>query len=129
VVENSEKWTEVCYVAGPYRADTEYYVKQNIRKAEDVGVQLWAAGWVPVIPHMNTAFFGGAYGLPDDVWLKGDFAILKLCKFVVAITGWQYSKGTKHEIDLARQLGMPVYFWDEEKDRHFLVNYYKEWRD
>jgi nucleoside 2-deoxyribosyltransferase len=127
--DRGEKWVSVCYVAGPYRASSEYLVKQNIRKAEDVAIQLWAAGFVPVCPHMNTAFFGGAYGLPDEVWLKGDLEIIKRCDFVVVIPGWQTSQGTLHEIEVARQAGLHVYFWDKEEDQRFLKNYYAEWRD
>lgn len=121
------KWTNVCYVAGPYRASNEYLVKQNIRKAEDIAVQLWFFGWVPICPHMNTAFFGGAYGLPDTVWLQGDLEIIKRCDFVVVIPGWRNSQGTKHEIEIAKQAGLPVYYWEDEKDQSFLRNYFREW--
>jgi hypothetical protein len=121
-----EKWTNLIYVAGPYRASCEYLVKQNIRKAEDVGIELWSWGWVPVIPHMNTAFFGGAYGLSDDVWLKGDLAIIKKCDLMVVLPGWQFSSGTKHEITVATEAGIPVYYWENEKDRFFLRYFYLE---
>jgi hypothetical protein len=124
-----DKWKSVCYVAGPYRASSGYLIKQNIRKAEDVAVQLWVAGFVPICPHLNTAFFDGAYGLEDAVWLKGDLEIIKRCDFMVVIPGWQTSQGTLHEIDIARQAGLPVYFWSDEKDQRFLRDYYKEWRD
>jgi hypothetical protein len=126
VKEIKEKWSVVCYVAGPYRAPNEYLVKNNIRNAEDVAVQLWADGWVPICPHLNTAFFGGAYGLPDDVWLKGDLEIIKRCDFVVVISGWRFSNGTLHEIEVAKQAGKHIYYWEDEQDRHYLKNYYRE---
>lgn len=123
-----EKWSTVCYIAGPYRAHCEYQVKLNIRQAEDIAVELWYAGFVPVVPHLNTAFFGGAYGLPDDVWLVGDLAILDGCDFVVVTPNWRFSTGTLGEIERAKQNGQPVYYWDTTKDREFLRNYYKEYK-
>jgi hypothetical protein len=124
---NDEKWSTTCYIAGPYRAHCEYQVKQNIRFAEDIAVQLWHFGFVPICPHLNTSFFGGAYGLSDDVWLKGDLAILDGCKFVVVLPGWRFSEGTKGEIARAVENGQPVYYWENESDRNFLRYYFREW--
>jgi hypothetical protein len=122
-----KKWTKLIYVAGSYRADCEYQVKLNIRKAEDVGVELWASGWVAVVPHMNTAFFGGAYGLPDSVWLEGDLIIISRCDALVVLPGWQFSSGTRTEIELAQRLDIPVYYWEKPEDRYYLLHYYQEW--
>ena len=124
---NEEKWTETLYVAGSYRADCEYNVKQNIRKAEDIGVLLWSWGWVAVVPHMNTAFFGGAYGLPDEVWLKGDLAIIEGCKGLVVMPGWKFSTGTCAEIEKAKEINHPIFYWENDKDRYWLRDYYREW--
>lgn len=121
---SKEKWTELVYVGGPYRGKCEWDVKQNIRRAEDIGAELWSYGFVPIVPHLNTNFFGGAYDLPDDVWLKGDFAIVKVCHKLVAIPGWNRSKGTQNEIVEADKYNIPIYFWEEEQDREFLKHYY-----
>jgi hypothetical protein len=125
----TEKWTELVYVAGPYRDSCEWLVKQNIRKAEDIGVMLWAWGWIPIVPHLNTAFFGGAYGLPDTVWLKGDLVIAGVCKRIVVVPGWRFSSGTLTEIHKAQEEEKPIYYWEKEKDRVFLRDYYREWED
>jgi hypothetical protein len=128
VVENKEKWEQLAYVAGPYSASSEYLISQNIEKAKQISIELWSFGWAVVCPHLNTARFGGAYGLPDEVWLKGDLTIIKRCDIVVVIPGWRFSNGTKHEIEVAKQAGIPVYFWENDKDRIFLMNYFENWR-
>lgn len=128
VVEGREKWVDLIYVAGPYRAGTHWLVKQNIRLAEDVGTLLWSWGWVPIVPHLNTEFMNGAYGLPDWVWLKGDLAIVKVCKFVVVVGLWRYSPGTLGEIKCAEEHNIPILYWSEAKDRYFLENYFEDWR-
>ncbi len=120
-----EKWTELVYVSGPYSSDCEWDVKQNIRVAEEIGALLWSWGWVPIVPHLNTNFFGGAYGLPDKVWLKGDLAIVKVCKRMVVVPKWQNSSGTKLEITEANSNLIPVYFWENTDDYTFLKSYYQ----
>ncbi|QHJ72746.1 nucleosidase [Proteus phage P16-2532] len=52
---------KLVYIAGPYRADTQEGVAENIRKAQVIGLSLATNGHklgvFPVIPHMNTAHF------------------------------------------------------------------------
>lgn len=69
------------YIAGPYRAPTEWEVLGNIRRAEEVALRVWKAGAACICPHKNTAFFGGA--APDDVWLTGDLEMVRRCDAVV----------------------------------------------
>ena len=114
----------VAYVAGPYRNKSLYFIKQNIRRAEDVAVRLWNYGYAVICPHANTNFFDGAYGMEDDVWLKGDLEIISRCDILVVIPGWASSKGTKEEIKFARSLGIPVFFWEKEEQK--IVDYKME---
>lgn len=123
-----EKWTNLVYVAGPYSADTHYQVKRNIAAAEEVGVQLWSWGWVSIIPHLNTLFMNGAYSLPDWVWLKGDLAIVKVCKFMVVEGAWRESMGTLGEIKFAEENNIPVLYWNNVKHKYFLRTAFEDWR-
>ena len=62
---------KVVYLAGPYRAPTEYGVQQNIEAASRVALEGWKLGAVCICPHKNTAFVGGV--LPDAAWPQGRF--------------------------------------------------------
>ena len=46
---------ELTYIAGPYRAPTQYEILQNIRIAETFAIKYWAKGHSVVCPHKNTA--------------------------------------------------------------------------
>lgn len=98
---------KVVYVAGPYRAPTEYGVAQNIRRAEELALRAWRAGAAVVCPHKNTAFLGGACA--DEVWLAGDLELLRRCDAVLCVPGWWGSRGAAGEVALARALGLPVF--------------------
>jgi hypothetical protein len=98
---------KLVYVAGPYRANTEYQVLLNIQAAERLALQIWQAGAACICPHKNTAFFGGA--ADDNVWLAGDLEIVRRCDAVVCTEDWSTSSGASGEVALARSLGMPVF--------------------
>jgi len=102
----------LAYVAGPYRATTEWGLIENIRNAEEVAAALWRMGFAVICPHKNTAHFGGL--ADDEVWLKGDLVMMERCDFIVVCKGWERSSGTKAEIERAKEKGIPVYFWGAE---------------
>lgn len=99
----------IAYVFGPYRAKCEWEVKRNIENAEAVALQLWRMGHAVICPHKNTAHFGGALGLPDEVWLRGDLALIARCDFLVGVSGWEQSAGSRDEVEFAKSKGIPVY--------------------
>jgi Domain of unknown function (DUF4406) len=103
---------KVIYIAGPYRGPSEYQVLLNIRRAEEMALRVWRSGAACICPHKNTAFFGGA--ADDSVWLKGDLEIVRRCDAVVCVEGWNTSRGAIGEVELARQLGIPVFQSFEE---------------
>lgn len=97
----------IAYIAGPYRADSEWGVLSNIRKAEQVALAVWGLGIPALCPHKNTMLFGGA--LPDTTWLDGDLVMLRRSDILVLVPGWENSSGTKAEVKLARALGIPIF--------------------
>ena len=103
---------KVVYIAGPYRASSEYQVLQNIRKAEEMAIRVWRSGAACICPHKNTAFFGGV--ADDSVWLEGDLEILFRCDAVVCVENWRNSKGAVGEVELAKKHRIPVFETFEE---------------
>lgn len=116
---------KVAYISGPYRAATEYAVRNNILRAGNVALRYWAKGYAVICPHMNTAFFGGA--LDDSVWLEGDLRIMTCCDVVVMMKGWEASTGASAEHSLAKSLGMQI-LYDEEPTSKDLSLLTRIWR-
>jgi hypothetical protein len=107
----------VAYVSGPYRDGSEWGIWQNVQKAREIAVRLWATGYAAICPHSNTMFFGGAYDVRDDVWIRGDLEILQrlLPQYdcIVMIPGWEKSEGAQHELKAATERGLKVYYWPD----------------
>jgi hypothetical protein len=97
---------KLVYLAGPYRAPTPWELVQNIRRAEALALEVWKAGAACICPHKNTALFDGA--ADDTVWLEGDLEMLRRCDAVLCTDNWSESRGARDEVELARDVGIPV---------------------
>lgn len=106
-----DKKYPVIYIAGPYRDGRgEYYVRQNIRKAEEAALSVWLNGGVAICPHKNSSGLTGALGIQDDVWLYGYLELLRRSDAIWLLEGWQNSQGATMEMEFARQNGIPVLY-------------------
>src|SRR3989304_3909163 len=99
---------KVVYVSGPYRSPTLRGTVENIRKAEELAIQVWQAGAACICPHLNTALLDGS--CPDNVWLAGDLAIIRKCDAMIMLDDWMFSRGAQAAKLLAEELKIPVFF-------------------
>lgn len=95
------------YIAGPYRGPHEFAVRQNVRAAEALAVEVWRLGAVAVCPHKNTSGLGGV--VPDAAFLAGVLEILRRCDAVLVTGNWRDSAGARVEVAEAGRLGLPVF--------------------
>jgi hypothetical protein len=93
---------KVAYIAGKYRADTEWEVLTNIRTAEEYALKYSAIGYAVICPHKNTAFQGGY--LPDQYFLDATMELMRRSDVVVMIPGWEESEGATLEHNEAFKL-------------------------
>ena len=101
---------KVAYVAGPYRSPLGVWgIRQNIAKATEIARELWLQGYAVICPHANTAFMDGID--TDEIFLKGDLAILERCDLIVMIPGWEKSMGATAELEFAKSRGLEVKYW------------------
>jgi len=98
----------VAYIAGKYRAKTEWELIENIREAERYAIRYAKLGFAVICPHKNTAHFGGV--LPDTYWLAATMEMLRHCDVVVMIPNWQESEGAKGEHAEAQRLMLPIVY-------------------
>ncbi len=107
---------KVIYVAGKYRAKTEWQLIENIRLAEAAARKLWVEGWAVICPHKNTAHFGGLLNDEDrdhQLWIDGDLELLRRCDAIFMLRNWQSSNGAKKELQLAQDLGLEIFYQRE----------------
>ncbi len=113
---------ELIYVAGPYISETNYGIERNIRKAEEVAIEIVKLGVMPVCTHPMTRYMGGIS--PEEFWIKGTMALMLVCDAVVLVEDWINSKGTIGEIKACFENGIPIFLnhvnlekWLRDKNR------------
>jgi hypothetical protein len=94
------------YIAGPYSADTPKGVRQNVLRASRVAQELCARGHIPFCPHSHSHGWEA-----DGRLIYGDFMRVALmwlsqCEAVYFIGP---SPGANRELEVAQNLGFPVY--------------------
>jgi hypothetical protein len=113
---------KVFYIAGPYKAQSEYQVRLNIRNAEIEALWVWFNGGVALCPHKNISGFGGANEIRDEVWLAGNLEMLKRCDALYAIGKYKESDEAGKEIQFAMDNRIPV-FTSRVEIMNYLTNY------
>jgi hypothetical protein len=104
---------KVIYTAGPYRGPGWNDVWNNIISARAAARTLWLKGWAVICPHSNSIFMDGPE-IPAMTFLNGDLEIIRRVDAVVMLPGWEWSEGSLGELELAKELGIPIYYSIQE---------------
>jgi len=100
------KRIRVVYVAGPFRANTQWGITQNVKKAEIASLELWKQGYAVICPHTMTRNFQNE--CPDYIWLDGCLELLRRCDAIYLVEGWEKSEGSVGEYKLAKELDLTI---------------------
>lgn len=110
------------YLAGPITG----YAQENLPAFLKAAEWLFARGYYPVVPHYVPAYEHDGECPEADTYpgvtgeghaglchLRSDLIAMLNCDGVLALPGWELSRGATVEVDLARKLGIPVGRWEE----------------
>ena len=100
------------YVAGAYSADNVLDVLKNIGIGEDICAELFLRGFAPFCPWHDKDFVIKRPYSKYTIEMFYNYSIewLKVCDVMFVIDGWEKSSGTKKEIKIAEELGLPIYY-------------------
>lgn len=88
------------YISGPMSGYEDF----NYPAFNELASHLRSLGF----PVMNPADFGYKDGEDWAACLKRDLAVVVHCDAIIAMEGWQKSRGANLEIYVAKALGIPV---------------------
>ncbi len=102
---------KLVYLACPYSSDDPKQIHHRFEWSWKACIWGWRQGFYVYSPvaytHIIACFVPG---IPHETWMVFDLNILSKCHqlWVLTLPGYQNSRGIAQEIDIARQLGIPV---------------------
>lgn len=105
---------KMIYIAGKY-CDTrgDWYQHLNIELAKKVARFFWYKGYAVICPHTNTAWMGTSSPDNWDMWMAGDFEMVRRCDTIVMLPNYKDSKGAMAELELAKQIGIDITYVED----------------
>lgn len=102
------------YVAGPLTSSGRF--TDNVRNAIHAGDRLIELGFCPFVPHAFAAIWDIVSEKTEDQWLDYDEQWVAACDAILVLPG--ESTGTRREVVLAGDLGIPVFHSMEDLIAH-----------
>jgi nucleoside 2-deoxyribosyltransferase len=103
---------KVVYICAPFTAPNTWEIEQNVRRAENLALDVAQLGLSPLCPHTNTRYFYGL--LPPEFWYEATMELMRRCDAVLVYCAPCYSHldsvGCVAEIKEATRLGIPVFY-------------------
>lgn len=110
------------YLATPYSDPDAEVRERRYREVNRVAADLMRDGLHVFSPISHTHAIAAAGDLPKgwEFWQAYDRAVLATCRKVIVLMqeGWRESKGVQAEIEIAREMGLPVEFIDSNAHPH-----------
>jgi len=101
------------YIAGPYSASNVITVLDNIREGMRLATEVFLLGYAPFVPFFDFHFqlmLREGENLTVEDYYKYSIAWLKVSDAMLLVPGWQSSKGTKSEMEIADKMSIPIYY-------------------
>ena len=109
------------YVAGAYSADNAIDVENNKRNGMRASTEVFLAGFAPFCPWLDYHFIlmlREGEVLTLEQFYEYSLAWLKASDVLLVLPNSGRSAGTRTEIKMAKELGIPVYYSLEELVQH-----------
>ena len=100
-------------MAGPYRAGNVSTVLDTIREGMRLATKVFLLGYAPFCPWLDFHFqlmLRESETLTVEDYYKYSIAWLRVSDAMLLVPGWESSKGTKAEMEIAAREGIPMYY-------------------
>ncbi len=101
------------YIAGPYSSGNIIKILDNIREGIRLSTKVLLLGHSPFCPWLDFHFqlmLREGETLTVEDYYKYSIAWLRVSNAMLLVPGWQSSKGTKAEMEIADNMGIPIYY-------------------
>ena len=123
---------KIIYIAGPLtsNAPTEQparreFIANNVKKAESYQIALANAGIGCFCSHTHTTdhHIKGSTASEEYYYELGLEFLKRCCDAVLAMPGWEQSRGSQMEITLAKDNNLPIFYPGSPDDIEEIINW------
>ena len=110
------------YIAGAYSSDNVIGILDNIREGLRASTKAFLAGFAPFCPWSDRDFqimLRDGETLTVQDYYDYSISWLKVSDGMLLVPGFEKSSGTKKEIEIAEQLGIPIFFFLDDAITYF----------
>ena len=99
------------YIAGPINASNVVDALNNIQRGIDASVEALLSGVIPFSPFLDFQLVLASRGKIDIPMIR-EYSMewLYACEEIWVLPNWETSTGTKAEIAVAKELGLPIIY-------------------
>ena len=101
------------YIAGAYSASNVITVLDNMREGMRLATKIFLLGYSPFCPWLDFHFqlmLREGETLTVEDYYKYSIAWLEVSDALLLVSGWEKSKGTLKEIEIAIKISIPIYY-------------------
>lgn len=108
------------YIASPYTHEDATVRQMRYERVRDFTAKMATLGMYGFCPIAHSHDMGIANKLPYhvDFWREWNYRMIDGASslLVYMLDGWKQSKGVQEEIEYARKLGKPIFFYDPKTE-------------
>lgn len=109
------------FIAGAYNASNIINALDNMRRGQQLAYNVIKAGYSPFCPFFDYHF--SLIGpMTIEEYYKYSCNFLEICDAVIVVNeGYEHSVGTQKELEIARSLGIPIFFKLDDLIEHDVI--------
>lgn len=103
---------KVVFISGPYSGESAWEIEQNVRRCEELQLEVMKLRLVPLCLNVMGRFFAGTSphtGAGYDWWLDAACELLARSDAMLQTADWKRSGGCRKESQAAEDLGIPTF--------------------
>lgn len=107
----------ICYICSPYRGETSEQIDRHIKYAVHLTREALLQGNYPITPHLYyTVALDDKKEEERKIGTEAALELIKSCDVLIVGQRYGISKGMEMEINVAKQLNKPIYYFEKQEE-------------
>ena len=119
---------KIVFISGPLTTGWDWknkeFIRERVKEARKYQLALFSSGVACFCAHVANSNEDEV--APENFYLNMDLEFLKRCDAVLAMPGWDKSHGATKEVEIAKELGLPIFHPRSPEDIKKIIEWNRE---